>query len=289
MNEGIFPLTELRLEAGSRSSRGDPILAVTSTTTGDYVGRVDLGRRDRLAPTTRSTRSSRTIVTPKADRGDRALARDPEPASSRTSRSASAPPVSRARHGPRVRHFRRTMAVRSTARCSSNSPSVAETVERFRSERSTQNDPLPRQSLHRGSRGASTCSCKTSSRRAPVTGPRFGPPGRRQDRDDGQLRRRLVRRLHATARRRRLGRLSATRSRRCCNEFAGHPVAGGTLPAIICSSSRRPTRTPSRSFDSPPYQGGASTWVVRCDGKWQLDNGYCRGLRLDCLLLWRRP
>ena len=33
------------------------------------------------------------------------------------------------------------------------------------------------------------------------------PPGRRQDRDDGQLRRRLVRRLHAAARRRRLGRL----------------------------------------------------------------------------------
>ena len=36
----------------------------------------------------------------------------------------------------------------------------------------------------------------------------LGPPGRRQDGDDGQLRRRLVRRLHATARRRHLGRLS---------------------------------------------------------------------------------
>jgi beta-lactam-binding protein with PASTA domain len=26
--------------------------------------------------------------------------------------------------------------------------------------------------------------------------------------------------------------------------------------------------------------GGASTWVVRRGGKWQLDNGYCRGSRL---------
>ena len=36
----------------------------------------------------------------------------------------------------------------------------------------------------------------------------------------------------------------------------------------------------SKSFNSPPYLGGASTWVVRRDGKWQLDNGYCRGSRL---------
>ena len=64
-------------------------------------------------------------------------------------------------------------------------------------------------------------------------------------------------------------------------EFNGEPVAGGTLPAMIWKAFVEKTdEDASRSFDSPPYQGGASTWVVRRDGKWELDNGYCRGSRL---------
>ena len=64
-------------------------------------------------------------------------------------------------------------------------------------------------------------------------------------------------------------------------EFDGEPVAGGTLPAMIWKAFVEKTdEDATRSFDSPPYQGGASTWVVRRDGKWQLDNGYCRGSRL---------
>jgi penicillin-binding protein 1A len=71
-------------------------------------------------------------------------------------------------------------------------------------------------------------------------------------------------------------------------EFDGDPVAGGTLPAEIWRAFVMKTEedkdsdpaTGAASFTAPPYLGGASTWVVKRDGKWQLDNGYCRGSRL---------
>ncbi|HUG65902.1 MAG TPA: PBP1A family penicillin-binding protein [Gaiellaceae bacterium] len=64
-------------------------------------------------------------------------------------------------------------------------------------------------------------------------------------------------------------------------EFNGEPVAGGTLPAMIWKAFVETVEEDeSRSFDSPPYLGGASTWVVRRGSEWQLDNGYCRGSRL---------
>jgi penicillin-binding protein 1A len=64
-------------------------------------------------------------------------------------------------------------------------------------------------------------------------------------------------------------------------EFNGEPVAGGTLPAMIWKEFvEKVEEDETRSFDSPPYLGGASTWVVHRDGKWQVDNGYCKGSRL---------
>jgi membrane peptidoglycan carboxypeptidase len=64
-------------------------------------------------------------------------------------------------------------------------------------------------------------------------------------------------------------------------EFRGQPVAGGTFPAMIWKAfMEQVDEDDTRSFDSPPYLGGASTWVVRRNGEWQLDNGYCRGARL---------
>jgi penicillin-binding protein 1A len=64
-------------------------------------------------------------------------------------------------------------------------------------------------------------------------------------------------------------------------EYNGEPVAGGTLPALIWKAFvEKVEDDEDRSFDSPPYLGGSSTWVVRRDGKWQLDNGYCRGARI---------
>ena len=64
-------------------------------------------------------------------------------------------------------------------------------------------------------------------------------------------------------------------------EFGGQPVAGGTLPALIWKEFvEKVSEDPNASFQAPPYLGGSSTWVVRRDGTWQRDNGYCRGSRL---------
>jgi hypothetical protein len=64
-------------------------------------------------------------------------------------------------------------------------------------------------------------------------------------------------------------------------EFNGEEVAGGTLPALVWKEFvERVPEDDDRFFESPPYLGGISQWVVRREGKWQLDNGYCRGARL---------
>jgi penicillin-binding protein 1A len=64
-------------------------------------------------------------------------------------------------------------------------------------------------------------------------------------------------------------------------EFNGEPVAGGTFPAMIWKAfMEQVAEDEDRSFDAPPYLGGVSQWVVRRNGEWQLDNGYCRGARL---------
>lgn len=64
-------------------------------------------------------------------------------------------------------------------------------------------------------------------------------------------------------------------------EFGGQPVTGGTLPAEIWRAFvTKVDEGKGGSFNSPPYLGGSSTWVVKRRGEWQLDNGYCRGSQL---------
>ncbi len=64
-------------------------------------------------------------------------------------------------------------------------------------------------------------------------------------------------------------------------EFDGEPVTGGTLPALIWKEFvGKLEEGEDASFESPPYLGGVSTWVVKREGKWALDNGYCRGARI---------
>ena len=64
-------------------------------------------------------------------------------------------------------------------------------------------------------------------------------------------------------------------------EFNGDVVAGGTLPALIWKKFvEKVPEDEDLFFDAPPYLGGVSQWVVRREGEWQLDNGYCRGARL---------
>ena len=164
-----------------------------------------------------------------------------------------------------------------------NRPRVVETVERIARDRVEDERADPEAGDGRGPRRAPhRASSRTSCRSAPESGRRF--PGSRS------LARPERRTTTATPG------SSATRpssSSRCgsdipdalapmLTEFNGEPVAGGTLPAHDLEGVRREGGggRSTRSFDSPPYLGGSSTWVVRRDGEWQLDNGYCRGSRL---------
>jgi membrane peptidoglycan carboxypeptidase len=71
------------------------------------------------------------------------------------------------------------------------------------------------------------------------------------------------------------------RLRPMLTEFGGEPVTGGTLPALIWREFVKGIEEDgSASFTPAPYLGSTSSWVVERDGKWQLDNGYCRGARL---------
>ena len=72
------------------------------------------------------------------------------------------------------------------------------------------------------------------------------------------------------------------RLRPMLTEFGGEPVTGGTLPAQIWREfvSSLEDSDENASFDYAPYLGGVSTWVVKREGEWQLDNGVCRGSRV---------
>ena len=63
-------------------------------------------------------------------------------------------------------------------------------------------------------------------------------------------------------------------------EYGGEPVAGGTLPAEIWKEfvSSVPEEEDA-SFEPAPYLAASGTWVVRRNGAWRLDNGYCRESR----------
>ncbi|HET7745229.1 MAG TPA: PBP1A family penicillin-binding protein [Gaiellaceae bacterium] len=81
------------------------------------------------------------------------------------------------------------------------------------------------------------------------------------------------------------------RLRPMTTEFGGQPVTGGTLPAEIWKnfvSSLEPTDG-AGSFTPAPYLGGSSTWVVRRNGRWEKDNGYCRGARLIVYFSGKSP
>jgi penicillin-binding protein 1A len=73
-------------------------------------------------------------------------------------------------------------------------------------------------------------------------------------------------------------------------EFGGEPVTGGTLPAQIWKKFVESVdEGEGSSFASPPYLGSSTSWVVKRDGEWQLDNGYCREARLLVYFSGHRP
>ena len=71
------------------------------------------------------------------------------------------------------------------------------------------------------------------------------------------------------------------RLRPMLTEYRGEPVTGGTLPALIWKEFVKGVEEDDpTSFDSAPYLGATSNWVVRRGGEWRLDNGYCQEARL---------
>ncbi|MGH3066097.1 MAG: PBP1A family penicillin-binding protein [Gaiellaceae bacterium] len=80
------------------------------------------------------------------------------------------------------------------------------------------------------------------------------------------------------------------RLRPMTTEFGGEPVTGGTLPAEIWRSFvSKVEPDDDLTFEPAPYLGASSTSVVKRGGKWQLDNGYCRGTRLLVYFSGRGP
>jgi penicillin-binding protein 1A len=87
------------------------------------------------------------------------------------------------------------------------------------------------------------------------------------------------------------------RLRPMTTEFGGEPVTGGTLPAQIWKEfvsrfqklHEKSESDADRSFDSPPYLGASSQWVVKRGGQWKRDNGYCKGARLLVYFSGRTP
>jgi penicillin-binding protein 1A len=81
------------------------------------------------------------------------------------------------------------------------------------------------------------------------------------------------------------------RLRPMLTEYGGEPVTGGTLPALIWKEFVESLDESDENafFESAPYLGGVSTWVVNRGGEWQLDNGLCRGARLLVYLSGEGP
>lgn len=80
------------------------------------------------------------------------------------------------------------------------------------------------------------------------------------------------------------------RLRPMLTEYGGDPVAGGTLPAEIWREFVNGVpEDPDRSFEPPSYLAASATWVVRREGVWKLDNGYCKDARLVAYFSGEQP
>ena len=117
--------------------------------------------------------------------------------------------------------------------------------------------------------------------------------GRRQDRHDGELRRRMVRRVHAAARPSPSGSVTRRELMPMETEYHGDPVAGGTFPARDLARVHAAGAADARTAGVVPVHVISRTRrrsdVVWRDGRSQLDNGYCRCARHSALLHRQEP
>jgi penicillin-binding protein 1A len=277
MNEGISPVTELESKPVSIDA-GDRIWKVTNYDH-TYLGRVSLSRA--IVSSDNSVYAQLTdIVGPKAivkTAHSLGIRSHLSPYFSIGLGSGAVSALDMARAYATIANDGR----RVDGAVFENRPRVVETVERFRSSKVDTNSPVTRQVLDEGHAELLTDILEDvvrvgTGKRAAIPGRVIaGKTGTTDNYGDAWFVGYTPELVVAVW----VGYPDALKP--MLTEFNGEPVAGGTLPALIWKAFMEKTdEDPSRSFDSPPYQGGASTWVVRREGKWQLDNGYCRGSRL---------
>ena len=277
MNEGISPVTELESKPVSIDA-GDRIWSVTNYDK-TYLGRVSLSRAMVSSDNTVYAQLT-DVVGPKAIvKTSHALGIRSRlaPYFSIGLGSVAVSPLEMARAYATFANEGR----RVDGSLFGNRPRVVETVERFRSSRVDRNTPVPKQVMNEGHAELLTDILEDVVQSG--TGRRAGIPGREVAGKTGTTDNygdawfvgytpELVVAVW-------VGYPDSLRP--MLTEFNGEEVAGGTFPAMIWKEfMTHVDEDESRSFDSPPYLGGSSSWVVRRSGEWQLDNGYCRGARL---------
>jgi penicillin-binding protein 1A len=277
MSEGISPVTELESKPVSIDA-GDRIWKVTNYDK-TYLGRVNLSRA--LVSSDNSVYAQLTdVVGPKAivktahDLGIRSRL---APYFSIGLGSVAVSPLEMARAYATLANEGR----RVDGDVFGNRPRVVERVEFFRSSKIHNNAPIPKQVMKESHAELLTDILEDVVQSG--TGTRAAIPGREVAGKTGTTDNygdawfvgytpELVVAVW-------VGYPDALRP--MLTEFNGEEVAGGTLPALIWKEFiEKVPEDEDRFFEPPPYLGGVNQWVVRREGEWQLDNGYCRGARL---------
>ena len=263
MNEGISPMTEFESKPVSIDA-GDRIWKVTNYDH-TYLGRVSLSRA--IVSSDNSVFAQLTdLVGPKAIvKTARSLGIRSRlaPYFSIGLGSGAVSPLDMARAYATIANDGRRIDGSEFG----NRPRVVQTVERFRSSRVDANVPSPKQVMDEGHAELLTQILQDvvrvgTGKRAAIPGRQIaGKTGTTDNYGDAWFVGYTPELVVAVW----VGYPDALRP--MLTEFNGEPVAGGTLPALIWKAFVEKTEADdTRSFDSPPYLGGASTWVVRRDG-----------------------
>ncbi len=286
MREGISPLTEIESKKVSIDA-GDRIWTVTNYDR-TYLGRVSLARA--LVSSDNSVYAQLTdLVGPKAivDTAHALGIRSPlDPYFSIGLGSEAVNPLEMARAYATLANDGR----RVDGSFFGDRPRVVERVERIRSGRSEENAPIPTQVLEEGEAELLTGILEDvvragTGRRAAIPGRLVaGKTGTTDNYGDAWFVGYTPELVAAVW----VGYPDTLRP--MLSEFGGEPVTGGTLPALIWKAFMETVaEDEDATFAAPPYLGGVSTWVVKREGEWRLDNGYCRGSRLLVYFSGRGP
>ncbi len=264
MNEGISPVTTLESKPVSIDA-GDRIWKVTNYDH-TYLGRVSLSRA--IVSSDNSVYAQLTDLV-----GPKAIVKT---AHSLGIRSRLAPYFSIGLGSGAVSPLEMARAYATLANEGrrvdgsefGNRPRVVETVERIRSRHVDENAPIPTQVMDEGQAELLTDILEDvvqsgTGKRAAIPGREIaGKTGTTDNYGDAWFVGYTPELVVAVW----VGYPDALRP--MLTEFNGEPVAGGTLPAMIWKAfMEKVDEDEDRSFDSPPYLGGASTWVVRRDGE----------------------